>query len=64
MKTPHSHNDRLIDKKTVCFLLSRSPASLYRDIKRGAFPAPTKIGGSSRWKLSDVNKIIDGRVTP
>ena len=52
-------NDTLVDLKTVCNTLSRSRASIYRDIKRGDFPEPIKLGGSSRWRLSDLNKIID-----
>ncbi|CRL12277.1 putative transcriptional regulator [Phaeobacter italicus] len=51
--------DRLVDIKTVCATLARSRASIYRDIERGDFPRPTKLGHSSRWRLSDLNKIID-----
>ncbi|WP_165808294.1 helix-turn-helix transcriptional regulator [Tritonibacter mobilis] len=40
--------DRLVDIDTVCRALSRSRASIYRDIKRGDFPQPIKRGGSSR----------------
>ncbi|CAM3871817.1 AlpA family transcriptional regulator [Phaeobacter inhibens] len=51
--------DTLVDIKTVCTTLCRSRASLYRDIQRGDFPEPIKLGGSSRWRMSDLNKIID-----
>lgn len=51
--------DQLIDIKTVCAILCRSRASIYRDIQRGDFPDPIKLGGSSRWRMSDLNKIID-----
>ncbi len=51
--------DSLVDIKTVCATLCRSRASIYRDIKGGTFPEPIKLGGSSRWRLSDLNKIID-----
>ncbi|EDZ46947.1 transcriptional regulator, AlpA family [Rhodobacterales bacterium Y4I] len=51
--------DHLIDIKTVCATLCRSRASLYRDIQRGEFPKPIKLGNSSRWRMSDLNKIID-----
>ncbi|WIY27386.1 helix-turn-helix transcriptional regulator [Parasedimentitalea psychrophila] len=56
---PQKPNDYLVDIKTVCNTLCRSRASIYRDIQRGEFPSPIKLGGSSRWKLSDLNKIID-----
>jgi predicted DNA-binding transcriptional regulator AlpA len=60
MQTRPTQNlsDRLVDIKTVCFTLSRSRASIYRDINRGDFPKPIKLGGSSRWRVSDLNKAI------
>lgn len=50
--------DNLVSIKTVCEVLCRSRASIYRDIDRGAFPAPIKLGHSSRWRMSDLEKII------
>ncbi|MEP2890447.1 helix-turn-helix transcriptional regulator [Tateyamaria sp.] len=50
--------DRLVDMKTVCAILCRSRASIYRDIERGDFPAPIKLGHSSRWRQSDLERII------
>lgn len=60
MKALTIESDRLIDLKTVCMILSRSRASIYRDIGRGDFPEPIKLGHSSRWRVSDLNKIIEG----
>ncbi|WP_170593060.1 helix-turn-helix transcriptional regulator [Ruegeria arenilitoris] len=54
----HIISDRLVDIKTVCATLCRSRASIYRDIERGDFPEPIKRGRSSRWRVSDLNKII------
>lgn len=56
---PPKPNDVLVDIKTVCNTLCRSRASIYRDIQRGTFPEPIKLGGSSRWRMSDLNKIIN-----
>ncbi|WPZ28509.1 AlpA family phage regulatory protein [Sulfitobacter sp. OXR-159] len=53
--------DRLIDIKTVCETLCRSRASIYRDIQRGDFPKPIKLRGSSRWKLSDLTNVMNGK---
>ena len=50
--------DVLVDLKTVCHALSRSRASIYRDIKCGTFPKPSKIGSSSRWRLSELRAVI------
>lgn len=47
--TPQPNNS-LVDIKTVCATLCRSRASIYRDIQRGDFPKPIKLGGSSRWR--------------
>jgi prophage regulatory protein len=59
MKLKQSVHPHLVDLNTVCAILSRSRASIYRDIKRGAFPGPIKLGHSSRWRMSDLQKIID-----
>jgi predicted DNA-binding transcriptional regulator AlpA len=50
--------DTLVPIRTVLSRLSRSRASLYRDIQRGDFPAPVKCGGSSRWFLSDIEEHL------
>lgn len=50
--------DVLVDLKTVCRSLSRSRASIYRDIARGTFPEPVKVGSSSRWRLSELRAVI------
>lgn len=52
-------SDTLVDIKTVSAALCRSRASIYRDIERGDFPAPIKLGHSSRWRMSDLNKIMN-----
>ena len=58
-----SETKPLLTIKDVCTLLHRSKASIYRDIKAGEFPEPLKIGGSSRWMVSDVEvRITSARV--
>jgi len=52
--------DKLVSIKTVSETLCRSRASIYRDIQRGEFPKPIKLGASSRWRLSDLNKLMEG----
>ena len=54
----NSDFDVLVDLKTVCPALSRSRASIYRDIERGTFPQPVKVGFSSRWRLSQLRAVI------
>jgi len=57
-RQPKQPGDRLVDMKTVCEILCRSRASIYRDIERGDFPAAIKLGHSSRWRQSDLERII------
>lgn len=35
---------------------------IYREIKNKAFPAPVKIGVSSRWRESEINSWISSQV--
>ena len=57
--------ERLLAISEVCQMLGRGRASLYRDIKSGKFPQPVRLGGSSRWPLSEVQahikKLIEAR---
>jgi predicted DNA-binding transcriptional regulator AlpA len=46
--------DRLLKLPQVCDMIGRSRASIYRDVATKAFPEPLKVGGSSRWLLSEV----------
>jgi predicted DNA-binding transcriptional regulator AlpA len=58
---PSSSADQLLNIKHVAQILDRSRASIYRDIAKGEFPAALKVGGSSRWRESDVQAYIDAR---
>jgi predicted DNA-binding transcriptional regulator AlpA len=49
----------LLDRRAVCALLGGSrpinAATLYRNIAKGLFPRPIKVGaGSSRWVKDEV----------
>lgn len=57
-------HDVLLPIAKVCEILSRSKASIYRDIERGEFPKAQKLGRSSRWRLSIVMQIVEGRYQP
>ncbi|NOZ71260.1 MAG: helix-turn-helix domain-containing protein [Chloroflexi bacterium] len=50
--------DYLLDTQEVCDLLKRSKASFARDRKRGDSPPAVKIGGSVRFRASDVARYI------
>lgn len=57
-------HDVLLTIGKVCEILSRSKASIYRDIDRGAFPKAQKLGRSSRWRLSVVMQVVAGTYPP
>ncbi len=50
--------DFLMDTQEVCELLKRSKASFARDRKRGDGPPVVKIGGSVRYRSSDIARYI------
>jgi predicted DNA-binding transcriptional regulator AlpA len=52
--------DNLITVSALVEMLQRSRASIYRDIKRGTFPKPLKLGSSSRWRRSEIAAYIEG----
>ena len=63
--------NHLLDRKQVCYLFGGSKpinaATLYRHIRNGRVPKPVKIGGSSRWLLSEcqaaLQAMVDGRAS-
>jgi predicted DNA-binding transcriptional regulator AlpA len=52
----------LLDKRQVCRLFGGSrpidPATLYRNIRKGVFPKPIHVAGSSRWLRSEVEACL------
>lgn len=58
-----SRDDDLLDCRTVCAMIGGTrpidPATLYRSIKRGALPAPVKVGpNSSRWLRREIEAAL------
>jgi predicted DNA-binding transcriptional regulator AlpA len=56
-------NDPLLDRPEVCRFFGGSrpidPATLYRGIREGRYPAPVKIDpGSSRWLRSECEAAL------
>ncbi len=57
--TAETQPDRLLRLSDVVKLLSLSSATVYRQVAAGAFPAPVKIAGASRWRASEVARFIE-----
>ena len=50
--------DRLLTARDVIARVAIGRTRLYEMISRGEFPAPLKLGKSSRWKASAVDEWI------
>ena len=46
-------------KPAIKGILPMSPARWYRGVKNGEFPAPRKLGKSSYWASTDIQKLVD-----
>lgn len=51
----------LVRISVIVEMLQRSRASIYRDIGKGEFPKPLKIGSSSRWLLAEIQEYVAAR---
>jgi predicted DNA-binding transcriptional regulator AlpA len=64
-------NPMLLDRTEVCRFFGGgkpiNPSTLYRGIRKGTFPKPVRVGGSSRWLRYEVEAalqaMVDGRVS-
>lgn len=59
--------DDLLDSKSVCRYFGGTrpidPATLYRGIKKGRYPAPIHVGpGSSRWLRSECETALQAMI--
>jgi excisionase family DNA binding protein len=48
----------LMTIREVAAFLGRSQASLYRDLKEGRLPSPVALGGSKRWRRSELRAWV------
>lgn len=53
--------DVLLTKKDICRMFQISLSSVERLRRSGGLPEPIKIGGSLRWRPSDIDKILNGK---
>ena len=49
---------KLIDVKILADWLGLSPASVWRHVGNGNLPSPFKVGGATRWRVSDIEKWL------
>lgn len=48
--------DRLLDLRAVLEIVPLSRSGVYAEIQRLRFPAPVKVGKSSYWRLSELER--------
>ena len=56
-------DDPLIDMNYITSFTGMTDKWFYKLIKDGAFPAPIKLGRSSRWLKSEVEAWLQARIT-
>lgn len=52
-------NPDLLSAVEVCEMLKISNGTLYRHISAGIVPKPIKIKRLARWRLSEIEKLLD-----
>lgn len=50
--------DPLIRDREAARIIGASVSTFWRRVQDGVFPRPIKIGGMSRWRLSDIEAVI------
>ncbi|MGE6740267.1 helix-turn-helix transcriptional regulator [Allorhizobium pseudoryzae] len=53
--------DKLLTIKDVAAALQLTPRTIELMVKRGDFPAPIKIGKSTRWRPVDLDAFLAGK---
>lgn len=53
------HPGELISVEEVAALLGKSPRTVWRLVSSGEVPAPLKLGGSTVWRRTDIQAMID-----
>lgn len=53
--------EKLLTVGEVAEWMSCSIPTIYRWINSGEFPEPMRIGGSVRWRASDIRAFLDGK---
>ncbi|SOE81321.1 transcriptional regulator, AlpA family [Caballeronia arationis] len=53
-------NAAAVDVRTVAALCGCNIATVWERARRGDFPRPRKIGGSTRWNVGELRKVLLG----
>ncbi|MCL2877132.1 MAG: helix-turn-helix domain-containing protein [Betaproteobacteria bacterium] len=53
----------LVNDVYAARLLSIGRSTLWREVNAGRLPKPIKIGGVTRWRVSDLHRYVDNQDT-
>lgn len=53
-----------VPAKQAASMLSIGVSTFWRDVKAGKLPAPIKIGGATRWRVSDLQRVLEPATSP
>ena len=51
--------DQYLPIKRVSGIVGKGKSSIWEGVRKGKFPQPIKIGGSTRWKLSELEAYLN-----
>lgn len=53
----------LVTDKEAAGLLSIGKSTFWANVKKGLLPPPIKIGGATRWRVSDLLQCVEASLT-
>jgi prophage regulatory protein len=63
MRSPNIYGDTMLRLPSTIGRMGRSRSSIYKDIARGVFPKPIKLGPRSiGWPEIEVDAIVNARI--
>lgn len=54
-----AHAKILVPAAEAAAMLSMGKSTFWREVKNENLPAPVKIGGLTRWRVADLQRIAD-----
>ncbi len=54
----------LVPAAEAASMLSMGKSTFWREVGKGTLPAPVKIGGLTRWRVADLQRVADPTSPP
>ena len=62
MTTTGTEPQALLKAQDVSSLLGVNTRTIWRWASAGVIPAPLRIGGATRWRQADIDRLIEAKV--